>query len=423
MRKNNIKNWALAASILCAVGCTQQPTEVCIETKLPAPDLRKMSSSLYGFDLEEDMKVINASFTPTKTQEGAFVRLLQSHKIDKEVICEVIEKSLPVFDLRYIEPGKKCTVIKEGEQVQYIVYEKSKAENVVVDLRDSISVYAHQKELQVRRREVAIKISTSIYASIEKAGYNPELATKISEVMQWSFDFFRIKQGDMFKVIFDEEVVDGKSVGVTDVYALSFTNQGKEYYAFKYEQNGKESFYDENGNSLRKAFLKAPLKFSRISSGFSTSRFHPILHIYRAHNGIDYAAPKGTPIMAIGDGTVLEAAYGGGNGNYVKIKHNSTYTSQYLHMSKFGDNIKKGSSVKQGDIIGYVGSTGLATGPHLCFRFWKNGVQVNPATNMAEAMDTGIASNQKAKFKAHVAEMKESFLKAHIFDYSSMASL
>lgn len=409
--------------VLCAVGCTQQTNEVCIETKLPAPDLRKMSSSLYGFDLEDDMKVINASFSQTQTQGDAFARLLQSHKLDKETICEVIEKSLSVFDLRDIEPGKKCTVIKDGDQVQYIVYEKNKAENVVVDLRDSISVYEHKKELQVRRREVAIKISTSIYASIEKAGYNPELATKISEVMQWSFDFFRIKKGDMFKVIFDEEVIDGKSVGVTDVYALNFTNEGKEYYAFKYAQNGKESFYDENGNSIRKAFLKAPLKFSRISSGFTTSRFHPILHIYRAHSGIDYAAPKGTPIMAIGDGTVLEASYGGGNGNYVKIKHNGTYTSQYLHMSKFGEDIKKGGAVKQGDIIGYVGSTGLATGPHLCFRFWKNGVQVNPATNMAEAMEAGITGTHKTKFKAHVGEMKESFFKAHIFDYSSMASL
>lgn len=419
MLKNNILKFVLATSVLYTVGCSQQPEEVCIDTKIPAPDLRKMSSSLYGFDLEEDMKVINASLN----HEGAFSRLMQSHKIDKETVCEVIEKSLPVFDLRYIEPGKKCTVIKDKNQVQYIVYEKSKTENVVVDLRDSISVYEHKKELQVRRREVAIKISTSIYASIEKAGHNPELATKISEVMQWSIDFFRIKKGDTFKVIFDEEVIDGKSVGVTDVYALNFTNEGKEYYAFKYEQNGKTSFYDENGNSLRKAFLKAPLKFSRISSGFSASRFHPILHIYKAHNGIDYAAPKGTPIMSIGDGTILEAGYGGGNGNYIKVKHNNTYTSQYLHMSKFADNIKKGATVKQGEVIGYVGSTGLATGPHLCFRFWKNGVQVNPATNMGDTMDTPIAAAHKSKFKAHVAEMKESFLKAHIFDYSSMASL
>jgi murein DD-endopeptidase MepM/ murein hydrolase activator NlpD len=204
------------------------------------------------------------------------------------------------------------------------------------------------------------------------------LAVELSEIYQWSIDFFGLQEGDKFKVIYDESFVDSNSVGISRIHAAWFYHAGHAFWAIPFEQDSVMSYFDEEGNSLRKAFLKAPLRFSRISSGFSNSRLHPILKIRRPHHGVDYAAPIGTPVQAVGDGQVIAAAYQRGGGNYVKLKHNGVYTTAYLHLSKFGKGIKQGAYVKQGDVIGYVGSTGLSTGPHLDFRFYKHGKAVNP---------------------------------------------
>ena len=191
----------------------------------------------------------------------------------------------------------------------------------------------------------------------------------------WSVDFQSLQKGDKYKVQFEEKLIDGQVVGITDIKLAYFEHNGEPYHAIPFEQNGEVNFFDQDGNSLKKAFLRDPLKYTRISSRYNLRRFHPVQKRYKAHLGTDYAAPTGTEIRSVGDGTVIEARYTSANGNYVKIKHNGTYTTQYLHMSKIGKGIRAGARIKQGQVIGYVGSTGLATGPHLCFRFWKNGKQ------------------------------------------------
>jgi murein DD-endopeptidase MepM/ murein hydrolase activator NlpD len=248
----------------------------------------------------------------------------------------------------------------------------------VFDLNDSLQIYEDSKPVEVSTNSFSASINHSLFTSLSENGASIELAVKLSQIFAWQVDFYAIQKGDRFKVIYEEKSVGDKIIGIGDIVGAYFQHRGTDYYAIPFEQDSVLQFFDQNGNSLRKAFLKAPLEFSRISSRFSKNRFHPILKRNKPHLGTDYAAPHGTPIRTIGDGIVLEAGYSGGNGNYVKIKHNSTYITQYLHMSRFAQGIRKGVSVKQGQVIGYVGSTGLATGPHLCFRFWKNGVQVDP---------------------------------------------
>ena len=198
------------------------------------------------------------------------------------------------------------------------------------------------------------------------------------DVFAWQIDFFRITPGDTYNIIYTEEVIDGEVVGVKDIKAARFTHNKKPFFAFSYDQGLGNDFFDDQGKSLRKTFLRSPLKFYRISSKYQKKRFHPVLKRYRDHLGTDYAAPRGTSIFSVADGKVIEARYTRNNGYYVKIKHNNIFSTQYLHMSKFAKGIKPGRLVKQGEIIGYVGSTGLATGPHVCFRFWRNGRQVDP---------------------------------------------
>jgi murein DD-endopeptidase MepM/ murein hydrolase activator NlpD len=231
--------------------------------------------------------------------------------------------------------------------------------------------------MEIKKREIGGTISSSLYVNMTELGLTPDLIDQFADLYGWVVDFQRLQKDDKFKVIFKEQMVENQIVGIEDIEAAYFEHLGQVYHAIPFEQNGIISYFDEKGNSLKKAFLRDPLRFSRISSRYSLSRFHPVQKRYKAHLGTDYAAPRGTEIRSVGDGTVLEAGYKGGNGNYVKIRHNGTYSTQYLHMSKIGSGIRKGTRVKQGQIIGYVGSTGLATGPHLCFRFWKHGRQVD----------------------------------------------
>tara|TARA_B100000519_G_C14103273_1_gene372101 strand:- start:137 stop:838 length:702 start_codon:yes stop_codon:yes gene_type:complete len=198
------------------------------------------------------------------------------------------------------------------------------------------------------------------------------------DVFAWQIDFFRINPGDSYSIVYTEEIIEGEFVGVNRIKAARITHNDKPYFAFAYDQGLGYDFFDDEGKSLRKTFLRAPLKFYRISSKYKKRRFHPVLKRYRDHLGTDYAAPRGTPIVTVADGKVVEARYGRNNGYFVKVRHNNIFTTQYLHMSKFAKGIRPGKEVKQGDVIGYVGSTGLATGPHVCFRFWRNGKQVDP---------------------------------------------
>mgnify|MGYP000533676737 CR=1 FL=1 len=306
--------------------------------------------------------------------------LLIPHGVLDKKILQIAQEAQEIFPVKSFRAGDEYYIYAKWdstETVHYLVYVRNPVEYVVFDLRDSVKVYHGKKEVTIKERVFASSIKNSLWQTLESQNINPEVAVKLSEIYAWQIDFFRIQANDSLKVVYEELFVDGKSTGVGKILTASFRHRNEDFYAFRFEKNDEVGYYDEKGNSLRKAFLKAPLKFSRISSRFSLKRFHPVLGRYKAHLGTDYAAPTGTPIMTVGDGVVTEASYTSGNGNYVKVRHNSTYTTQYLHMSKFAKGIRPGVAVKQGQIIGYVGSTGLATGPHVCFRFWKNGKQVD----------------------------------------------
>ena len=240
-------------------------------------------------------------------------------------------------------------------------------------------VYKGEKEVEVRLKKATGIINTSLWITMEEKKLSPRLTHELSTIYAWTIDFFKIQKGDSFKVYYEDRYIDGEYIGIGKIIASEFTHINQNYYAFYYKENSiRGDYYNEKGETLRKAFLMAPVDYKRISSRYSKKRKHPVTGRWKGHFGTDYAAATGTPIWSTADGVVLKASYTRNNGNYVKIKHNNTYTTQYLHMSKIKSGIKKNIRVKQGDVIGYVGSTGLATGPHVCYRFWKNGKQVDP---------------------------------------------
>lgn len=265
--------------------------------------------------------------------------------------------------------------------LRYIVFAKSLTDFAVIDLSaDSVQAYPFNKEITLKRKFVSGTISSSLWNSIRESGADPLLAIKLADVFAWQIDFFDVKAGDSFRALYHEAYIDDTvAVNITSIEGAVFTHQGKPFTAIPFTQDSILEYFGEDGTSLRKAFLKAPLDFFRITSRFSNSRFHPVLKRYRAHHGVDYAAPTGTPVKSIGSGVVIKKAYqGNGGGNYLTIKHNSVYSTTYMHLSKFAKGIGVGKRVQQGEVIGYVGATGLATGPHLDFRVFKNGKPINP---------------------------------------------
>ncbi len=307
--------------------------------------------------------------------------ILHPHNITYKRIAEIAKIAEDKFNVRKINSGKKYKIyskIDSIERMQYFIYESNPINYAVVDFTDSvITIKTGAKEVTVKERKASGVIESSLYMTLKNQNISDVLALKMAEVYAWQIDFYRVQDGDNFKVIFEEKFIDDQFVGVGKIKSSYFQHRQKGFYAFYYEQNGNGEYFDEEGNSLRKAFLKSPLKFGRMTSSYSKRRYHPVLHRFKAHLGTDYAAPTGTPIHATGDGVVIEAKYKRNNGNYVKIRHNGTYMTQYLHMSKIAKGIRRGVAVKQDQVIGYVGMTGLATGPHVCYRFWKNGEQVN----------------------------------------------
>lgn len=264
--------------------------------------------------------------------------------------------------------------------IRYMAFAKSLTDYAVIDLtQDSISVSEFCKPVTYKREYIEGILHSSLWNVIKSQGADTQLAMKIADVYAWQIDFFDVKDGDAFKVLYDVAYIDDTTaLNIDAIHAAVFTHQGKDFTAIPFVQDSVFEYFDLEGNSLRKAFLKAPLDFFRITSRFSNARFHPILKRYRAHHGVDYAAPVGTPVKSIGAGTVVAKGYQGGGGNFLKVKHNSVYTTTYMHLSKFAKDIQMGSHVQQGEVIGYVGSTGLSTGPHLDFRVHKNGQPINP---------------------------------------------
>lgn len=305
-----------------------------------------------------------------------FSAILAEFGVSAETVHRLAEASSSVFDLRHLRAGKQLRIYHTGGAAQVAVYQADPVRYVVFDLREGAQVYEGRRPVEIVQREAGGVITSSPYETLTSLGADPSLAIHLSEVFAWQIDFYRLRRGDAFHLIYEEREVAGEPAGIERIVAARFEHAGETYHAIRFGEG--ERYFDAEGRSLRRAFLKAPLKYSRISSRYTKRRFHPVQKRYKPHLGTDYAAPTGTPIRATGDGVVVAAAYTRGNGRYVKIRHNNTYTTGYLHMSRIAKGIRPGTRVQQGDVIGYVGSTGLATGPHLCYRFWKDGVQIDP---------------------------------------------
>lgn len=341
--------------------------------------------------------------------------LFAKYGISQTTIHQIIQKTKPVFDVRKIKRGNIYKVYHSKDSlktVSYVVYQKNLRDYVVFDFTDTMNVYLGEKEVETKILTAGGTIYSNLWETMDEVGLNPLMSGELSEIYAWSIDFFGLQDGDKFKIIYEKNYVDGKEFRLGKIKSAYFEHYGKGIYAIPFFQDSVVSYFDSDGNSLRKAFLKAPLNYSRISSGFSNSRMHPILKIRRPHHGVDYAAPTGTPVQSIGDGHVVEARYSSSAGNIVKIKHNAVYTSGYLHLSKFGEGITTGVRVKQGQVIGYVGSTGLSTGPHLDFRVWKNKEAIDPLKMDAPPSEPIKPRNKKRfekakmKYKTHLDEIE-----------------
>lgn len=336
----------------------------------------------YGFDADTFLVIKN------EIQSGQSLgKILSDFGVSYAQIDKIARKTRRTeYDVRYLKAGHPyamfCVLDTVGrENAQIFVYEEDKINYVVYDFRDTLKVYQAQKPVEVKLIEDAgiIEKGSSFFLTGAAIGMSDRLCEIISdEIYCWTLDFRNVQPGDRFKVLYEAKYLSGEFVGVGDVKAVYFNHLGADFYAFPYYDTGFDDYFDQDGKNLRKFFLKTPVKNSRISSRYSKNRFHPVQKRWKSHKGTDYAAARGTPIWATADGVIGAATYNKFNGNYVKVRHNGTYSTQYLHMSKIAKGIRPGVHVKQGQTIGYVGSTGLATGPHVCYRFWKNGVQVDP---------------------------------------------
>lgn len=355
----------------------------------------------YGFNLDNFIVAYD-----TVRNGDSFGELMIQNKVEYPKIYKVSQELKDTFDVRKIQVGKPYVILKSKdttETAQVFIYENNRINYTVVDLRDSVSAYTSKKEVKYVQREASGIIETSLSEAILAQGIDYNVTNNLSEVYAWTIDFFRLQKGDKFKVIYKEKFInDSVYAGAEPIEAAYFEHNGRPIYAFSYENDSLKNivdYFDEDANNLRRTFLRAPLKFGRLSSRYNLKRRIKYYgYKLKPHKGTDYAAGIGTPILATADGTVTESTRRGGNGKYVKIRHNGTYSTQYLHMKS--QKVKKGEFVRQGDVIGWVGMTGNSGGPHVCYRFWKNGRQVDPL-----------------KEKLPIAKPLEETLQPEYFDY------
>lgn len=365
----------VVAAILIVVTFALSPREEVEEQ--PAEPEHKLI--IYGI-VADSLTLETGEVSVGQTMGG----LLGGFGVSAQMVDRLNTASKEIFPLNKVRAGNHYTAFLEEDTagvrtLRHLAYEKNAIDYVVFNfMPDSVSVVEGAKEVTTIRERDTVTITSSLWGAIMAAGLPFELAAEMEDIYQWSIDFFSIQKGDRFTVIYDRQMVDTVNVGLGRIWGAEFVQGGKSYYAIPFKQGEKIQYWDEQGNSLRKALLKAPLKYSRISSRFSYSRLHPVHRVYRAHTGVDYAAPSGTPVVAVADGVVVFKGWGGGGGNTLKIKHAGNLQSGYLHLRGYAKGIKQGSRVSQGDVIGYVGSTGTSTGPHLDFRLWRNGTPIDP---------------------------------------------
>ena len=346
-------------------------------TQSPEPEVKK--TILYGIEAD-DYQLKKDTIKLGQT----LGKVLGQYGISAQRVDQLDKAAKEIFPLKQIRADRPYILFLRKDslnlgKLDYFVYEKDVVEYVVFDFtQDSIAITKGEKPVTIKRQKRSSTIESSLWGAIMRDSLPYSLAAEMEEIYQWTVDFFGIQKGDNFTVIYDEKLIDSTHVGIGRIWGAKFNHAGKEVYAIPFKQGEKIQYWEYDGASLRKQLLKAPLKFSRISSGFSYSRLHPVHRVYRAHTGVDYAAPKGTPVRAVADGVVTFKGWGGGGGNTLKIKHAGNLVTGYLHLSKFAAGINKGSRVSQGQLIGYVGSTGTSTGPHLDYRIWKNGTPINP---------------------------------------------
>ncbi len=375
------KFWGIVLISILLLSCKEEngvtneeaKKQIAVVPEITAP-ITKFGFNLNDFTVKYD----------TIRRGDSFGQLMTAHKVDYPKIARLSLEFKDTFDVRRIRVGKPYTILTSKdttEAAQIFIYENDRINYTVVDFRDSVSAYTDRKEVKYVEREASGVIETSLSEAILAQGIDYNVTNNLSEIYAWTIDFFRLQKGDKFKVVYKEKYInDSVYAGAEPIEAAYFEHNGRPIYAFAYENDSLKSivdYYDEEANNLRRTFLRAPVQFSRISSRYNLKRK---IRFYgnriRPHKGTDYAAPRGTPIMATADGTVTESTRRGGNGKYVKIRHNGTYSTQYLHMSK--QKVKKGEFVRQGDVIGWIGMTGNTSGPHVCYRFWRNGRQVDP---------------------------------------------
>jgi murein DD-endopeptidase MepM/ murein hydrolase activator NlpD len=361
----------------------------------------------FGFNLDE----FNVKLDTIKYGDS-FGELMQKNKVDYPKVLAISENFRDSFDVRKIRVGKPYTILQSKDttaQAQVFIYENDPINYTVVDLRDSVNVYKDKNKVKFVQREVSGVIESSLSEAILEQGVDYNVTHNLANVYAWTIDFSRLQKNDKFKIIYNEKFInDTVYAGAEPIEAAYFEHNGKPIYAFAYENDSLRSlvdYFDENANNLRRTFLRMPVEYGRLSSRYNLKRRIKYYgYKLRPHKGTDYAAPIGTPIMATADGTVVESTRRGGNGKYVKIRHNGTYSTQYLHMK--AQKVKKGEFVRQGDVIGWVGMTGNTGGPHVCYRFWKNGRQVDPLKEELPQAEP-LHDTLKEEYFAYIATYKE----------------
>ena len=360
----------------------------------------------YGFDLNEYEIVAD-----TVKSGATFNDLIIQHIVEGQSAYQTAKRLNEIYDLRRIQAGKPFKILKRKDSIgtpEAFIYEPSKLDYVVVNFNDTLAAYKDKHPITYKRKTASGIINSTLSEAMAEEGLGLSAIYELSDIYRWSIDFFKLQKGDRFKMIYKERYInDSIYAGIESIEAAVFETDETPFYAFDYVTDsvtGISDYYDENGKTLRSFFLKAPVNYSRISSRFTKRRFHPVQKRWKAHKGTDYAAAYGTPIVATANGVVTKSSYTGGNGNYVKIKHNGTYSTQYLHMTK--RKVKVGQRVKQGQVIGTVGSTGLATGPHVCYRFWVNGRQVDPYKQNLPSADP-LPKDKMEDYLQFIAPLKD----------------
>lgn len=391
----------ITAAVLSSVSCSSRHSlksapETAANDSIPA----------LGFWIE-DYKGVEGEISQGET----FSKLMEKFGIGAAKSYQLAEVSDSVFNVTRIIAGKSYTAYCDSatNELKYLVYKLDRIKSVIFRCDDSLNVYTYSKPVTVSKKYTDVSISSSLWNDMQAAGSSPLVILKLSDIFAWTIDFFGLREDDRFRVIYQQTECEGEIMSVDSIYFACYSRGDNDLYAVMFDQgDGGNIYWNEKGESLKKAFLKAPLDFKRISSGFSYHRRHPVTGAVKPHTAVDYAAPTGTPVKTIGDGTVLSAGWAGGGGNTVKIRHNSTYTTSYMHLSKYASGIKAGAHVTQGQVIGYVGMTGTATGPHLDFRVYKNGTAINPLTMESPSADPIQEKNLpvlKEVFDNYKAEM------------------